>query len=178
MMGARDMLIFAITVVPDWTTAVRPRIETEVIAMLGYMTNFEGSLLDQFDRLHREMDEMFARPYPTSIRAVARGTFPAVNMGASAEQVDIYVFAAGVDPSSLDIQIQQNLLTIAGERKLEGAEDANYYLRERFNGSFRRVLNLPDDVDPDKVEAGYKDGVLHVAIQRREEVKPRRIQVK
>jgi HSP20 family protein len=150
----------------------------EVIPMLGYMTNFEGSLLDQFDRLHREMDELFAQPYPASIRAVARGSYPAINVGASADQVDVYVFAAGVDPSSLDIEIQQNLLTISGERKLEEKEDANYYLRERFKGGFRRVLTLPEDVDPDQVEAGYQDGVLHVTIQRREEVKPRRIQVK
>ena len=146
--------------------------------MLGYMTNFEGSLLDQFDRLHREMDELFDRPYPASIRAVARGTFPPVNVGASADQVDVYVFAAGTDPSSLDIQIRQNLLTISGERKLEGKEGANYYLRERFNGGFRRTLSLPEDVDPDRVEAGYRDGVLHITIQRREEVKPRKIQVK
>lgn len=146
--------------------------------MLGYMTNYEGSLLDQFDRLHREMDEMFNRPFPTSIRAVARGSFPAINIGASADQVDVYVFAAGVDPNSLDIQIQQNLLTVSGERKLEEQQDVNYYLRERFNGSFRRVLSLPDNVDPDKVEAGYRDGVLHVTIQRREEVKPRKIEVK
>ena len=146
--------------------------------MLGYMTNYEGSLLDQFDRLQREMDEMFTRPYPSSIRAVARGTFPAINVGASAEQVDVYVFAAGVDPSSLDIQIQQNLLTITGERKLEENKDANYCLRERFDGDFRRALTLPDDVDPNKVEASYRDGVLHITIQRREEVKPRKIQVK
>ena len=146
--------------------------------MLGYMTNFEGSLLDQFDRLNREMDELFARPYPASIRAVARGTFPAINVGASADQVDVYVFAAGVAPSSLDIQIQQNLLTITGERKLEEKEGVNYYLRERFNGHFRRVLTLPEDVNPDKVAADYRDGVLHVAVQRREEVKPRKIQVK
>ena len=113
--------------------------------MLGYMTNYEGSLLDQFDRLHREMDEMFNRPFPASIRAVARGSFPAINIGASADQVDVYVFAAGVDPNSLDIQIQQNLLTVSGERKLEEKQDVNYYLRERFNGNFRRVLSLPDD---------------------------------
>jgi len=51
------------------------------------------------------------------------------------------------------------------------------YRRERFSGGFRRVITLPEDVDPDKVRASYRDGVLHVMIDRREEVKPRRIEV-
>jgi HSP20 family protein len=164
----------------DRAATGRPQSESseEVIPMLGYMTNFEGGLLEQFERLQREMDEMLARPFPTSIRAVARGTFPAINVGASRDQVDVYVFAAGVEPASLDIRLQQNLLTITGERKLEEKEGVTYYLRERFNGTFRRALTLPDDVDPDKVQASYKEGVLHITVQRRAEVKPRRIQVK
>jgi HSP20 family protein len=109
---------------------------------------------------------------------VARGTYPPVNVGSTPEQVDVYLFAAGVDSKSLDITLQQNLLTVAGERKLITEEGADYYRKERFDGAFRRVVTLPEDVDPDKVDASYRDGVLHVRIQRREAVRPRQIEVK
>jgi HSP20 family protein len=147
--------------------------------MWGYLRSFDTDLLSQLDRMRQDMDSLFgARADSSGIRSVASGTFPAINVGASPSRVDVYVFAAGVDPQSLDISIQQNLLSIAGERKADLPEEVQLYRRERFSGGFRRVITLPEDVDPDKVQAGYRDGVLHVVIDRREEVKPRRIEVK
>jgi HSP20 family protein len=125
------------------------------------------------------MEEIFGPvAWPAGIRSVARGTFPPINVGSTSENVNVYLFAAGVDPKTLDISIQQNLLTVVGERPIETPENAEYYRRERFSGSFRRVISLPEDVDPEKVEARYVDGILHVAIQRREAARPRRIEVK
>jgi len=147
--------------------------------MFGSLTNFEGSLFDDLRRMQQEMDDMFGqRTWPAGIRSVARGTYPPINVGATSDGIDVYLFAAGLDPKVLDISIQQNLLTVAGERKVEVPEKVEHYRRERFSGSFRRVISLPDDVDPQKVDAHYADGVLHIAIQRRETSKPRRIQVK
>ena len=57
-------------------------------------------------------------------------------------------------------------------------EGAQAYRRERFNGSFKRVITLPEDVDPDKVNAAYRDGVLHITVERKEELQPRKIEVK
>lgn len=147
--------------------------------MYASLGNSEGSLFDEIRRLQREMDQVFgSSSWPSGIRAVARGTYPPVNIGSTPDQVDVYLFAAGVNPKDLDISIQQNLLTVAGERKLISEEGANYYRRERFDGAFRRVVTLPDDVDPEKVNANYRDGVLHVTVQRRGSVKPRQIEVK
>lgn len=147
--------------------------------MFGDLYGFSNDLFDEFRRMEREMDQLFgASPWPNGIRAVARGTYPPINIGSTPERVDVYLFAAGLNPKSLDISIQQNLLTIAGERRLITEEGADYFRQERFDGSFRRVLTLPDDVDPDKVEADYKEGVLHITIQRRESAKPRQIEVK
>jgi HSP20 family protein len=147
--------------------------------MLGYLTGFDYDVFDQLERMRREMDQAFGNwSGSTGIRSMAAGTFPAINVGASEDQVDVYVFAPGMDPKSLDISLQQNLLTLSGERKIEAPENAQYYRQERFSGSFRRVLTLPEDVDPDRVNASYRDGVLHIAIQRRETVKPRQIEVK
>ena len=65
----------------------------------------------------------------------------------------------------------------SGSRKLEVDETADYYRRERFDGDFRRVITLPDDVDPERVDAKYRDGVLQITIQRREAAQPRQITV-
>ena len=147
--------------------------------MFGYLTGFDRDWFDQFERMSREMEAMFGdRGGARGIRSVTAGNYPAINIGASPKQVDVYVFAAGADPKSLDISLQQNLLTVSGERKFELPESAQVYRHERFNGSFKRVITLPEDVDPDKVSAAYQDGVLHVVVQRKEELQPRKIEVK
>jgi HSP20 family protein len=141
-------------------------------------SSFDTSLFDGFKRVEDEMDQLFGTgSWPAGIRSVRRGTFPPINVGSTPERVDVYLFAAGLDPKSLDLSIQQNLLAISGSRKVDLAEEAEYYRRERFDGEFRRVISLPDDVDPDRVNATYRDGVLQITVQRRESARPRQIVV-
>lgn len=138
---------------------------------------FGDSLFDPLRRRGLDLDDFFARtPWESGVRSAPWSTYPAVNVGDSAEQVDVYVFAAGVDPGSLDVSLRQNLLTVSGERKREEA-DKNFYRRERFAGPFQRAITLPEDVDPDKVEARYRNGVLHITVKRRQSSKPRQIEV-
>ncbi len=146
--------------------------------MFGFVPGIDQDLLHQFERISRQMERAMGLRGASGIRAGAVDAFPAVNMGASPEQVDIYVFAAGMDPEKLELSIQQNLLSIAGERRTELPEEAQVYRRERFSGAFRRVVSLPEDIDPDQVDAVYRDGVLHITVKRREEARPRRIEVK
>lgn len=147
--------------------------------MFGRPTGYGGGLFDDLRRIEREMDQLYrASPWPRNIRAAARGSWPPVNIGHTPEQVDVYLFAAGLDTGTLDISIQQNLLTIAGERNLISEEGANYYRKERYDGDFRRVVTLPEDVDPDQVDASYREGVLHIAIKRRASTRPRQIEIK
>ncbi|MBT8446481.1 MAG: Hsp20/alpha crystallin family protein, partial [Gammaproteobacteria bacterium] len=120
-----------------------------------------GSFFDDFRRMQEELDQLSGRGHwPAGIRSVARGSWPAVNVGTTPDQVNVYLFAAGVDPDSLDVSMQQNLLTVSGERKAPVAEGHNYYRKERYDGSFRRLITLPEDVDADRVEAHYRDGVI------------------
>jgi HSP20 family protein len=92
--------------------------------------------------------------------------------------VEIYAFAPGVDPASLEVHVEKGVLTVAGERKLDPVpEKATTHIDERFAGPFRRVVTLPDDVDANAVDAKYRDGVLHISIARREAVQPRRIAI-
>ena len=142
-------------------------------------TSFNAnSLFDEFRRLENQMDQVFgSTPWPAGIRSVQRGTFPPLNVGATADRVDVYLFAANLDPKNIDLSIQQNLLSVSGTRKVEVNEKADYYRRERFDGDFKRVLTLPEDVDPERVTARYSDGVLHITIPRRESARPRQITV-
>jgi HSP20 family protein len=147
--------------------------------MFENLTGLEGGLFSDLRRMQQDLEEIFGgRTSPTGIRSVARGSYPPINVGVTSEGVDVYLFAAGLDPKTLDISLQQNLLTIAGERTVDMPDSAQYYRRERFSGPFRRTISLPEDVDPDRVEARYVDGILHVAIQRRETSWPRQIEVK
>lgn len=142
------------------------------------LTSFDTNLFDELRRLEGELDQLTGRSaWPAGIRAVRRGTFPPINVGATPERVDVYLFAAGLDPKGLDVSIQQNLLTVSGNRKVPVSESAEYYRRERFDGEFRRVIALPEDVDPDRVAASYRDGVLQITVQRREAARPRRVTV-
>jgi HSP20 family protein len=143
------------------------------------LTNVESDgLFDEFRRLEKELAQLFGNsPWPTGIRAAARGAFPPINVGATPERVDVYLFAAGLEPKSLDLSIQQNLLTVSGTRRVEVNQQADYYRRERFDGDFRRVITLPDDVDSERVTARYQNGVLQITAQRRETARPRQIPV-
>ncbi|HNJ82883.1 MAG TPA: Hsp20/alpha crystallin family protein, partial [Piscinibacter sp.] len=106
---------------------------------------------------------------------------PAVNIGATPEAMEIYAFAPGIDPSKLEVTVDKGLLTLAGERRLTAPEPGakqSVYARERVDGSFRRVIALPEDADPERVDASYRDGVLRIRVLRREAARPRRIEVR
>ena len=101
-------------------------------------------------------------------------------MGSSTDAVEIYAFAPGVDPATLEVTVDRGLLTIAGERASRtpaASEKLNVYARERYSGPFKRVVALPDDVDPTRVSASYRNGVLRIAVPKLEASKPRRIAV-
>jgi HSP20 family protein len=145
--------------------------------MLGSLTSLD-SMFDELFRMSAQVDELFGRgTQPPAIRSVARGTFPPINMGATPDGISLYLFAAGLDPKTVELNIQRNLLTVAGERKIPVNKDATYYRQERFGGAFRRVIALPEDVDPEQVEARYRDGILQITARRRESAKPRQIAV-
>jgi HSP20 family protein len=146
------------------------------------LQRFPGDSFADLDELQRQMERLFSPRGSSSIRAVQRGTFPAVNIGVTPDAVEIYAFAPGIDPKSLDVSVDKGLLTIAGQRKGSVRDDRkeklNIYSRERAEGEFRRVVSLPDDADPDRVSATYRNGIVQISIQKREASRPRRIEVK
>jgi HSP20 family protein len=144
-----------------------------------YRTLFPRDLFAEFDRLQRDLGSVFdASP---SIRGLGRGGFPALNVGSTAESVEIYAFAPGLEPSSIGVDLDRGVLSISGERRRQlprnGDEKTTLHLNERFDGRFRRVVSLPDDIDPNAVDAAYRDGVLRVSVKRRAAAQPRHIEV-
>ena len=146
--------------------------------MFRIPSNAPSSVFDEVWRLQQEVDELFGSwGSPLGIRSLPRGSFPGVNVVQTPERVDVYLFAPGIDPKSLEISIQQNLLAVSGNRELRAEEEASYYRQERFSGEFRRVINLPEDVDPERVQAKYVDGIVQIGVQRRESARPRQIEI-
>lgn len=118
--------------------------------------------------------------FSPSIRGLGRGGYPALNIGNAPDSVEIYAFAPGIDPKSIDVQLDRGVLTISGARAAAvtpSDEKTTLHINERFAGRFRRVVSLPDDVDPNAVGAEYRDGVLRVSVKRRASTQPRRIEV-
>ena len=141
---------------------------------------FGTDLFSEFDRLQRQMAGMFGG-FRSSIRSGRLGAFPQINIGSTDDSIEVVAFAPGVEPANLDVSIDKGLLTISGERKTAQPEaagdDTRTYAQERFAGSFRRAVELPQHADPDKVTARYVNGCLTVSIGKRQASKPRAITV-
>lgn len=151
--------------------------------MYESMMSYPGSLYGQFDRLRRELDDVFgAAGSPSSIRAVAPGTFPAINVGSTPQSIEVYAFAPGLDADKINVTLDRKVLTLSGERAPDLGDSGDdqpvsFYSRERLHGRFKRAVSLPDDIDPAQVKATYRNGVLRVSVARREAVQPQRIAV-
>ena len=139
---------------------------------------FPRDVLAELDRLQREVQTSF--DLSPSIRGFGRGGFPAVNVVGTPQSIEVYAFAPGLDPASLDVNLDRGVLSISGERKADlpkPDEKTSVHINERFQGRFRRVITLPDDADPDGVTADYRDGLVHICVKRRAEAQPRRINI-
>ena len=174
-----------------------------------YRSVFARDVFAEMDRLQRDMQQAF--DLSPTIRGLSRSGFPALNVGGTPQAIEVYAFAPGLDPETLDVQLERGLLTLAGVRRSplaqgngnasgtadgssqegvpregslrEGATQessgskAAVHINERFEGAFRRVITLPEDADPEAVQASYRDGVLRITVQRRSSAQPRRIAV-
>lgn len=149
--------------------------------MYASLLNPPTTLFGQFERLRRELDDVFgASSLPSSIRSASPGTVPALNVGRTASSIEVYAFAPGLDASRIEVTLDRGVLRISGERAADipaGDPQVQVYTRERGVGRFTRAVALPDDADPAQVQASYKDGVLQISIALRESAQPKRITV-
>jgi HSP20 family protein len=135
--------------------------------MLGYW--------DPFADIARIQDKVFGR------NAIEReyAFKPAVDILEDDEGIHVKADVAGVKPEDIKVNVENNVLSISGERKLEQEQKRdNYHRVERFHGSFSRAFALPDEVDSENVDAKYENGVLTVSLRKRPAAKRKEISVK
>lgn len=134
---------------------------------------------DTLGTMQREMEHFLGRFLNDSTEngGATRGWRAAVAMWDDADKVLLEVELPGVTKDSIDLTVHNGMMRISGERKVPET-DRNYWVNERLYGPFDRAISLPDDVDPDTIEAQFKDGVLHIVLSKKPEAQPKKITVK
>jgi HSP20 family protein len=132
-----------------------------------------STLQDRMNRLFRETQGN-SQDEPLTSSSFA----PAVDVYEDEHNVTLKIEVPGIDEKDIDVRIENNTLTVHGERKIEKEEkEENYRRVERQYGSFTRTFNLPPTVDAEKVQADYDKGVLKITLPKKAEAKPKQIKV-
>jgi HSP20 family protein len=140
----------------------------------------DTSFTDPFDALFNLQRALEARLESGWLRdlTTSRGPFPLINVFQEGEDLVAIVELAGIDKSDLQIQAKENTIRISGKKAIEFPEGASVHRRERIQGDFDRTLSLPVQLDPDRIKAEYRDGILALFLPRAASDKPRTIAVK
>ena len=138
----------------------------------------------ELNDLREEMDRLFEQTFGRTVPArrrvvpVIRGWAPTVDMFERENEVVIRTEVPGISKEDFDISVTENTLTISGERKAEEEiDEEDYYCCESSYGKFQRDIALPSGVDAENIKASYKNGVLEVVLPKKEETKPKKIEV-
>jgi HSP20 family protein len=117
--------------------------------------------------------------WPKAQEEMAVTAFPTVDIYEDTEGITLTAELPGIDPKNVELKLENNILSISGERKLEREDKRDSYHRiENWYGSFNRSFSLPSNLDAEKVKAEHKNGLLRVFVPRREETKPRQLKIK
>jgi HSP20 family protein len=134
---------------------------------------------EEVDRLRREMDRLAEGVGRRPFQGFETRLFPLLNVRDKGDSFVVSAEIPGMKTDDLEIKMEGETLTLKGERKPhEAAVGASHHRRERATGIFQRSLTLPGKVDPDKVNATYKNGVLTVTLVKEKAAIPRQITVK
>jgi HSP20 family protein len=136
------------------------------------------SPVDEWAQMRRQMDRLFEDAMAPYQRFQA-GVFPLINLTEDKNNYYVRAELPGMKAKELDIQATGNNLAISGERKIAAeTEGARYHRREREAGKFSRMIGLPGEINPDKVEAKLENGILTVVVAKAEAAKPKQISIK
>jgi HSP20 family protein len=134
----------------------------------------------ELQTLQNRMSRLFEEQYGGREEALmSSGAFvPPVDIYEDQQGIQLKLEVPGIEEKDLDIKVENNVLTISGERKFEKEQnEENFHRIERRYGSFTRSFTLPNTVDTDKITADYSNGVLNIQLVKREEAKPKQIKV-
>ncbi|TMJ88911.1 MAG: Hsp20/alpha crystallin family protein [Alphaproteobacteria bacterium] len=135
---------------------------------------------DPFDALlslQRELEARFASDWLHDM-TTSRGPFPPINVFQQGDDILALMELPGIDKNDLQIQAQANTIRISGRKRVDYSNGVSVHRRERVSGEFDRTLSLPVQVDPDRIKAQYRDGLLALFLPRAESDKPHSIKIK
>ena len=134
---------------------------------------------DDLDKMRLNMSRLLGQVSGRPYWQAHAGVFPLVNICEDADTYFIRAEIPGMESREIDISATGRSLTISGERKIvsEG-ENVRYHRREREGGTFSRVMTLPDDIQVEKINAGYEDGILMITVPKARAAKPQKIEIK
>jgi HSP20 family protein len=137
-----------------------------------------STAFDDFRALPARLFEPFFGRFEFVDDAMKSGTWaPPVDVAEEGDKILVKVEVPGVNEKDLKVNFEDGLLTVSGERQFERKDERNYHRIERTYGTFVRSFNLPRSVDASAIKASYLNGVLEIEIPKREEAKPRQIQI-
>ena len=132
-----------------------------------------------WSRFQNEMEKAFERLTRSPLLGLAQGSYPTLNMWEQDNSLYIEAELPGLSLEDLEIYVDQdNQLTIKGQRKQPDLEEGAWHRQERSYGEFSRTLELPANVDPEKVTAQFQHGILVITLPKKEAALPRRVEVK
>jgi HSP20 family protein len=136
----------------------------------------------EVSRLRQEMDRLwedYFGPGRRALQPMEETWMPVIDVSESGDKITIKAEVPGMEPQDIEISMTGDLLTIKGEKKTEKQEEGeSYHLVERSYGSLYRSVRMPAPVDPEGIEANYKNGVLTITCPKKEDVKPKTIEIK
>jgi len=150
--------------------------ELTVWKPFGELTPFRD-----FERMRRDMDWLWDSFFERgTLRSEEGGEWlPSLDVAETKNEIVVKAEVPGLESKDIDISLSDGLLTIKGEKKQEREEkEENYHLVERSYGSFARSIRLPNEVQSDKINASYKNGVLRIVLPKSEEAKKKEIKIK
>jgi len=138
-------------------------------------------LVPTTNRMVREMDSLFNSffNFPSIKTERCCNFMPRVNIKDTKDDVTLTFELPGMEKKDIKVMVKDNVMTVSGERNLKSEDKDDGYVRSEISsGSFSRSFTLPDTVDSEKVSADYKNGMLEVKLIKKEEAKPKEIEVK
>jgi len=128
------------------------------------------------ERMFDEMSQVFGGPF--GLRSVPAGAFPALNVYDAKDKLVVTAEIPGADPAKVELTVQENSLTLSGERNGDTSDDnVRYYRKERPSGQFSRTITLSEKVDPAGVKAVCKNGILEIELPKAQAAKSRTVTI-
>lgn len=142
------------------------------------MANIPRSLTIDFKTLQNQMSRLFEPFARMADEDLVGGSWvPPVDVAETQEKIVVRAEIPGMKQEDISIEFDNGMLTIKGERKLEKENGVSYHRVERPYGYFNRSFTLPRTVDPERISASYRDGILEIEVSKKEEAKPRQIKI-